>query len=425
MIVLKNVNLIDGIAENPQMNVTVCIKGNRIVEIGKDVPVAEDALIINLKNKWLLPGFIEAHTHMGGQTEITDPRIPMFGGRGATANYANLREASLNYGITTVRSCGDYAADSLWLKKQISEHRLRGPRVICCGGSFQKEGGHPNATVWGGDPITLEAAAIMPQDSNTARRMVREYISAGVDFIKIIINYLDLLHGKSILPKLEFSIVQAITDEAHNYGKIVAAHCEDIFDARQAVLCGVDDIEHMILPSYISPQNFNFDQYEELLELMAEKGTYFTPTAYVTMLHDKSAMKENYAAMPSVLRAEWEKELYATMPPIFHKAWEKGVKLTMGTDSGAPGISYGVSLHKELELMVKGQNIPPMNVLQAVTRVNAELVGLGNMLGTIEKGKLADVFVVSENPLDDIANTQKIELVIADGHIVKESILFT
>lgn len=97
--------------------------------------------------------------------------------------------------------------------------------------------------------------------------------------------------------------------------------------------------------------------------------------------------------------------------------------MTMGTDFGAPGVCHGLSLNKELELMVKAQKIPAMAVLQAVTRLNAELVGLLDKIGTVEKGKLADLVVVEGNPLEDISNTQKVVCVIKDGRIVNECIL--
>lgn len=407
MIILKNLNLIDGISDSPREHVSIVIRGSEIVEIGEKVTIPQGAMVIDLKGRWVMPGLIEAHLHMGGRKEIVDPSLPVFGGRAATADYGDLRESCLKYGVTTVRSCGDFAEDALWLRRQTEEHKLTGPRIVACGRSFQKRDGHPNATVWGSDPVTLQAAAAMPETADEARQMVRQYVEEGVDFIKIIINYVDLLHGKKQMPKIDFGIVEAIAQESHKYHKMVVAHCENIYDSKAAILAGVDDIEHMILPSYVKLQDFNETDFEELLELMVKKGTYFTPTAYVTMYHDGRTTEEDYAAMP----------------PLFYRAWEKGVKMTMGTDSGAPGVSHGLSLHKELELMVKAQKIPAMAVLQAVTRLNAELVGMLDKIGTVEKGKLADLVVVEGNPLEDISNTQKVVCVIKDGRIVNECIL--
>lgn len=411
MIILKNINLIDGITDMPKLHTSIAIQDNRIKEIGEKLSISETAFenasVLDLEGMWVMPGLIEAHLHMGGRIEILDRRLPIFGGRALTSDYADLRESSLRYGITTVRSCGDFAEDALWLREQTERKRLVGPRIVTCGRSFQKMGGHPNATVWGNDPVTLAAAAAMPETEEEARRMVRTFVEDGVDFIKIIINDLDLLHGKKKMPKIDRKIVEAITQEAHRHHKLVAVHCENIYDAKAAVLAGVDDIEHMILPSYWELQNFREEDYEDVLDLMAERGTYFTPTAYVTMYHDGKTAKEDYDSMPR----------------LFYRAWEKGVKLTMGTDSGAPGVYHGLSLHKELEVMVKGQGIPPMAVIQAATRLNAELMGMSDEIGTAETGKLADLVVIGENPLNDISNTQKVVMVIKDGRIVYDSIL--
>jgi imidazolonepropionase-like amidohydrolase len=166
-------------------------------------------------------------------------------------------------------------------------------------------------------------------------------------------------------------------------------------ETMDAVKAGADSIEHGILPGGESTE---FD--DELIRMMIDKGTYFIPTIAIAW-----AYKETY---PGV---------FSSLKQTFKKLHDAGVNIAAGTDSGTPGVVIGRGLHKELELMVEA-GINPMAAIMAGTRNAADNLGKGNELGTIEKGKLADMIVVSGNPLEEIGKTRDIKMVIKDGGIV-------
>lgn len=397
MLAFKNALLIDGTGREPQKNVNLIIDNKKIVAVGTNIKIPESAVVIDLEGLTILPGFIEAHLHMGGITKIANLRSTSFGGSFLTNNYEDLRMSTLKCGVTTVRSCGDYLDDAVKLRNAIENDEFVGPRIITCGRSFQQKGGHPGSTVWRNDPKILHAAAALPDTAEEAIAIVRELAKAGVDFIKIIINNINLVTLKESVPKISFDIVKAITDEAHKYGLLVAAHCENIQDALKAVNLGVDNIEHLIIP-YPEQIEINEEVLNDLFSLMVEKGTYLTPTAVVSKIHgNNDSHMTNY---------------------IFKKAFDAGVKITMGTDSGAPGVHHGEALHFELDIMVNQIGIPPLDIIKAVTKTNSELIGKSNIIGTIEKGKLADLLIISGNPTEDISTTKNVKMVIKNGEII-------
>ena len=406
MLLFKNTLLINGTGRTSMENMDVLIEGERIAEVGRNIEAPENAVVVNLQGKSLLPGLIEAHLHMGGLTEISDLKNAAFGGRELTRDFSDLRESTLKHGVTTVRSCGDYLRDALRLRGEIESGKLAGPRIVTCGCSFQRRGGHPGFTVWRSDSATLREAAAFPETREEAEETVRMLADSGVDFIKIIMNSLNLSDPASArLPKIDIDIAEAITRAAHRQGMLVAAHCENAWDGLKLVRMGVDDIEHLFLPSYKNLDAENEGLCEELFTLMAKNGTYLTPTAYVSTIHDPTGGAGNDAV------------------PIFGKAYGMGVKLSMGTDSGAPGVYHGSSLHGELEVMVREQGIPAAAVIKAATQINSQLVGKSDRIGTVEPGKLADLLIVSGNPVENISDIRNVEMVLRNGKIVVDNFM--
>lgn len=245
---LTRAYLIDGTGRKPVENATILIEGDRITAVGQNLVIPPKAQIIDLAGKTVLPGLIDAHVHLGAQIKIgdvTQTRLGggerlIFGGKDFTDNYREARETSLAYGITTTRSMGDFIHDILDLRKDTEQGKIRGPRIIASGPSFQQPDGHPGSTVWGNDPLTLREAARRPSTVGEARQMVAELATQGVDYIKIIITETGEGMKKNPRFKLPWNIVEAIVEEAHSRNLLVAAHIENAEDAYKAIQVGID-----------------------------------------------------------------------------------------------------------------------------------------------------------------------------------------
>ncbi|MGK8557292.1 amidohydrolase family protein [Nocardia gipuzkoensis] len=396
-LVLTNALLIDGTGGPAIDNAAIVIADGRIVSAGRDSALPDNAEILDLAGRAVLPGLIDAHVHLGG---LGLGATPPFGGRSATDDYAEARASALRFGVTTQRSLGDFLHDALWLRDETARGALIGPRIFTSGPSFQVEGGHPNGTVWGGDRCAATEAARMPTTPEQATRSVDELAAAGVDLVKIIISN-NAFFGRPPDPELKmpWHITEAIIEAAHRHHLRVAAHVENLDDCRQAVLRGVDDIEHLLMRAH-EPQDV--DAFDELFELMVQKGTYLVPTVSA---HQHFSTPETD---PRTL--EYGNRLIG-------RAFELGVTLGVGSDAHSAGL-HGWKLLHELVMLVHGQGIPALAALSAATKTNAELLGIDRELGTVEPGKIADLLVVDGNPLTDISTIQATHYVIQDGSVV-------
>ncbi len=411
---LTGVYLIDGTGKQPIENATILIEGDRITAVGQDLIIPTHAQIINLPGKTVMPGLIDAHVHMGAQIKIGDVRETrlgggerlIFGGKDFTDNYREARETSLAYGITTTRSAGDFLNDILALKEDTGQGKVRGPRIVAGGPSFQQPGGHPGSTVWGDDPLTIQEAARRPVTTEEARRMVSDLAAKGVDFIKIIISDTRLGMERNPKYKLPWNIIDAITDEAHRHDLIVVAHIENAADARRAIQAGIDDIEHLFLHG--DNASIDYDAYDEVFRLMVENGTYLTPTMIVSATGLRPIEEIDMSALT-----------YGNK--LIRRAFDAGVKIAAGTDAGAPELAHGWALHAELALMVNDQGIPALEAIKSATSTNAGLLGKSADLGTVAPGKLADLLIINGNPLNDITNTTHIKMVIQGGQVVVDN----
>ncbi len=405
MLAFLNANVIDGTGSAPVAGATVLVDGKKIAAVGRHVAVPGHATVIDLQGRSLLPGLIESHAHLGGRDHP-----PGLDNARNSYNYAPMRDYTLESGVTTIRSVGDFQKDTLTTRDKIAEGALRGPRLLCSGKSFQRRDAHPSRTIWGNDPETCDNAGAYPDTPEEARALVCELVAVGVDCIKIIVADSFLFIYPERIPPLADDVMEAIVDEAHKLDMWVVCHIDSAPDAIKLIGYGADEIDHLISMGIAElPAE---ETYDELFRLMVEKGTWFVPTITIVRTYNHLVLEKGAPAT-----------IDEYFIPHYKRAYEAGVRMGCGCDSGAPAVLWGPSLHEELKEYVYNLGMTPLEAITCATKNNAIILGIDDTVGTIKAGMIADILIVDGDPSKRIDDTSRVRMVLRDGSIVVDKML--
>jgi imidazolonepropionase-like amidohydrolase len=395
--------LIDGISNTVQTQVTIVVDGKFITDIqkGYNSGGAGDK-VIDLKNKTVMPGLIDCHVHLEEQGSKTS-MMEGFTFTDADIAYhaAIYAKRTLMAGFTTVRDLGGTGVN-ISLRKAVKQGLVDGPRIITAGRAISGSGGHMDASVGFRDDAFNHKMG--PDDGIADGRdelikAVRLQFKRGSDVIKIASTggVLDLSEDGS---GAQFSIdeIKAVVETAKDYGMRVACHAHGAEGIRRAILGGVTSIEHGTFMN------------DEDMELAKKYGTYLVPTIIAGKSVADSAKIPGY--FPPVI-ARKATEVGTQIQNTFAKAYKSGVKIAFGTDAGvyAHGKNY-----IEFQYMVEA-GMPPMEAIKAATTSAADLLGMSNKIGSISKGKFADIVAVDGDPLTDIKTMKNVSFVMKEGKI--------
>ncbi len=397
-------HLIDTAAGTVLGATTIVIEGKRVRSVdGGNAPVA-GATEIDLHDQTCLPGLIDSHTHL---TDQTSPARYLDQFHWNVADYAVrstvYARRTLLAGFTTVRNLGDNANESVALRNAINAGILPGPRIFTAGEAMGSTGGHADPTDGyridlAGDPGPMKGVINGPED---AVKGVRLHYKLGDDLIKIMPSGGVLDESASgDNAQLTLEEIRAVVSTAHDYGFTVAAHAHGAEAIRRAVLGGVDSIEHG-----------TFMDAEDM-KLMVEHGTWYVPTIIAGDFVARQAKVPGYYPPQVAAKA-------AAIGPLIMatagRAYKAHVKIAFGTDAAV--YPHGQNAH-EFELMVQA-GMPPMFTLQAATVNAAQLLKHDKDLGSIAKGKTADVVAVPGDPIADIGVMKQVSFVMKDGVVYK------
>ena len=395
--------LIDGMANSAQSQVTIVVDGNIITDIQKGYTTGgTDDKVINLQNKTVMPGLIDCHVHIEHQGSKTS-RLDGFTMTDADIAYQATVYAkrTLMAGFTTVRDLGG-SGINISLRKAIAKGLVAGPRIITAGRAISSSGGHMDHTDGYRDDVFDHKMG--PDDGIADGRdelikAVRLQIKRGSDVIKIASTggVLDLSENGS---GANFTIdeIKAVVETAKDYGLKVACHAHGAEGIRRAILGGVTSIEHGTFMN------------DEDMELAKKYGTYLVPTIIAGKSVADSSKIPGF--FPPVI-ARKAQEVGPQIQQTFARAYKAGVKIAFGTDAGvyAHGKNY-----IEFQYMVEA-GMPPMEAIKAATTSAADLLGLTEKIGSISKGKFADIIAVDGNPLDDIKTMKNVSFVMKEGKV--------
>jgi imidazolonepropionase-like amidohydrolase len=402
--VLKAARMFDGRSNETVANAVVIVEGGRIREVGTNLAVPAGATVVDLGDATLLPGFIDAHTHItfeASENYLSDffeglRRTVAEEGIRASVNARKVLEA----GFTTIRNVGAYDDEDIGLKNAINKGVVPGPRILASRYPIGATGGHCDQT---GFPPNTFGPDWGPEKGKASgadqvRQAVRLQVKYGADVIKMCVSGGVLSLGDEVsVPQMTDEEIAAAVDEAHRLNKRTAAHAHGDLAARAAVKAGIDSIEH---GSFLS---------DDTLTLMKTKGTYLVPT----LLIGEWVVRPT-ATFPPAIAAK-AKEAMAKRSDMFRRAQKIGVRIAFGTDAA---FSYGVQA-QEFALMT-GLGLSPAAALRTIPAA-AELLGLSNQIGTLEKGKEADIVAVPGDPLKDIKATEKVFFVMKGGKVYKNA----
>lgn len=402
-IAIHAARLFDGSSDAIRENAFVVVSGGKIESI--DAAPPQGVTVLELGDATLMPGWIDAHVHLTGESgenwyrDFFDSTMRQ---PAEQAHYAAMyARRVLEAGFTTVRNVGASDYVDVGLRNAINAGIVPGPRMLVAVHAIGATGGHgDNDPIPPGRTHQLGPIDGVCNGADECRAAVRYQIKYGADVIKFMPSGGVLSLSDPVdAPELSQAEMNAIVEEAHHWGRKAAAHCHGDSAAKMAIEAGADSIEH---GSFLKP---------DTLAKMREKGVVLVPTLLAGEWTGGKIDK-----FPPAIATKARAAL-AARSDMFRSALKAGVKIAFGTDSAVS--PHGMNA-REFSLMT-GLGMTPAAALRSATSVAAALLGVDDRLGTIAPGKLADLVAVSGNPLSDIRATEHVVFVMKDGAVVKQT----
>jgi imidazolonepropionase-like amidohydrolase len=395
-VILEGAILIDGTGALPKSNTTIVINGERIIFASNNTSNVHDLNFsatnsVNLTGKYIIPGLFDMHAH------VANVRKESY----------NLNESEyklhmlLTHGITTIRNPGGPTEQSVALRENVSEGRIVGPQIFTAGQLLNT----PQI------PVPFVEKEV--QTEQDVRQEVRTRAVAGVDYIKLYVG-------------LTPDLVKAAIEEAHFYEKEVIGHLY-MTSWTDAANLGIDALTHGIP---VSPFLLSEADQQKFLEAGDHPFNHFLWLDLVdlngpeinemmrALVNNNIPVDPTLNVYESIIKEEPDYQyLWPKVLQLTKMLYDNGVTILSGTDIPNFDLVPGASLHHELEILVEA-GIPPLEVIKIATKNGAQALGIEEDVGTIEPGKQADMIILSDDPVDDISNTRKIEAVISDGQFV-------
>lgn len=394
-ILIENVHLIDG-KGNEAFHQYVLIHNGKIETISDHKLSFLHTLKFHPKKidatgKTLMPGLIDAHTHLQGINNHSEAESDEFLETKVQSLFTNNL---FPYGITTIKDLGCPRHFTYKLRDKLQSGEIFGPKFLMVGPNITAKGGHPAITLGGDNPWMRKELAAEISTVEEAKAIVQELAAHQVDFLKIVYQggsyyYFDT---ELQIQKLSLNLVQALIEEGAKHHLKVSAHVRYKSDVAELLHVGIYGIEHGLLDESI-------DKDDDILDLWKTQGAYYVPTIHA-------------------LAYEHDSSLFANSMHNLKYIFDKGIKIALGTDNMIEMLSGDV-VHEELGYYVEA-GLTPMEALVTATHNAAEYLGILDRTGTIEEGKDADLILLDANPLSDIQNIQTISMVWKEGILLYE-----
>ena len=408
---LKNGIILDGTKDmQPQKNKTVYISGKNIVDICPDTDKLNGFQTIDLNGQYILPGLINMHVHLPAngkpKEKPSDPKkaVKLITSCGMMRKIGikmceGYAKTELLSGVTTIRTVGGVADFDTIIRDAAAAGKILAPRVLASNMAVSVPGGHMAGSLAYEAKSAEEAVMYVEKIAEEKTDLIKLMITGGVMDAEVV--------GEPGVLRMQPELVRAACERAHALGMKVAAHVESPEGVRVALENDVDSVEHGAKPT------------EEILQLMKDRGAFQISTispALPYALFDRNISHATYE------QQENGKVVFDGIVSMAKACLAAGIPVGLGTDTGCPYITH-YDMWRELHYFVKYCGVTPAFALYSATLLNAQLAGIGDRTGSIEKGKSADLIVCKENPLQSFSALRTLSMVVKEGYRIKNPIV--